>query len=308
MTKVRNVHERHVQASAQVVGALVDRLSSDDDPVFPAPAWAPIRLDRPLGVGADGGHGPVRYTVVAYEPGRRIRFAFSPPDNGFHELTVEPVGEDRCVVRHVLEQDQRGVARIAWLTAVRAVHGTVIEELFDNIERAATGTVARPVRWSPRVALLNRLDWDKPVAVEIPATARLIRTALERPDFRDAWQMDLLPGMPRDPRAWTGILRDSFPVIAQEGGELLLRVDTAGLRARASILVDEEAGHIVLSTVVKTGSLRGRLYWGAVERVHPFMARTMLRRAHRGLALAAPSAGARNRTVSLVEPGDGLPA
>ncbi|MGX1884259.1 DUF2867 domain-containing protein [Streptomyces sp. NPDC055287] len=291
MSAIRNVHERTVQAPAEEVGALLDRLSAEDDPVFPTPAWEAMSFDRPLAVGASGGHGPVRYSVSAYEPGRRVRFAFAPPDNGFHELTVEPLGPGRCLVRHVLEQDLRGTALLLWHTVVKAVHGTVVEELFDNIERGVAGGVERPVRWSPWVRLLHRLNWGRAAAVGIPESARLIRTAIDRPGYQDAYRMPLLPGMPRDPDSWTGILRDAFPVVAREGGELLMDVDTAGLRARASILVDER--HVTLSTVARADTTRGRLYWSVVRRVHPLMARAMLRRTHRRLALAAPSAGER---------------
>ncbi|MFK4068008.1 SRPBCC family protein [Streptomyces sp. NPDC029674] len=291
MGVVRNEHERVVEAPAEAVGALLDRLSAEDDPVFPVPAWAPMTFDRPLGVGATGGHGPIRYSVTAHERGRRIRFAFTPPGDGFHEVTVEPRGGGRCLVRHVLEMRQSGVDRLLWPTAVRPVHDTMVEELFDNIERAAAGGCARPVRWSPRLRLLNRLWWPRPETVEVPAEARLLRASVERPGYRDAYRMELRAGLPRDPAAWTGVLRDAFPVIAREDGELLMDVDTAGLTARASILVDER--HVTLSTAVRADAVRSRLYWGVVKRVHPFMARMMLRRVHRRLALAAPHAADR---------------
>ncbi len=181
MSAVRNVHARTIEAPAGRVGALLDRLASDDDPLFPSPAWAPIRFDRPLGAGAAGGHGPVRYSVTVHDPGRRLRFAFDPPGNGFHELSVEPVGSGRCLLRHVLEQDLRGAEYLGWLLAVRAVHGTVIEELFDNAELAATGTLPRPVRRGRYVRLLQRLDWDRPAAVEVPDGAVLLRAALPGP-------------------------------------------------------------------------------------------------------------------------------
>ncbi|MER5254928.1 DUF2867 domain-containing protein [Streptomyces sp. NPDC002855] len=291
MGAVLNEHERVIEAPAEVVGALLDRLSTEDDPLFPTPAWAAMIFDRPLGVGATGGHGPVRYSVTEYEPGRRVRFAFTPPDNGFHELSVEPMGEGRCRVRHVLETEPRGRDRLLWPALVRPLHDTIIEEVFDNVERAATGGCARPVRWSPLVRLCNRLMWSRPEAVGTPEAARLIRAAVDSPGYQDAYRMELLPGQPRDPAAWTGILRDAFPVLAREGGELLLDVDTAGLTARASILVDDR--HVTLSTAARADTLRGRIYWGAVRRAHPFMARTMLRRTHRALALAAPHAGER---------------
>ncbi|GAA1919878.1 hypothetical protein GCM10009837_51420 [Streptomyces durmitorensis] len=291
MSTVLNEHERVIEAPAGVVGALLDRLSAEEDPIFPTPAWEPMIFDRPLGVGATGGHGPVRYSVTEYEPGRRVRFAFTPPDNGFHELTVEPMGEERCRVRHVLETELRGRDRLLWPAVVRPLHDTIIEEVFDNIERAATDGCARPVRWSPRVRLCNRLMWSRPETVGTPESAHLIRTAVDHPGYEDAYRMELLPGQPRDPEAWSGILRDAFPVLAREGDELLLEVDTAGLTARASILVDGR--HVTLSTAARADTLRGRVYWGVVRRVHPFMARTMLRRTHRRLALAAPHAGER---------------
>ncbi|WP_369249860.1 DUF2867 domain-containing protein [Streptomyces sp. R41] len=129
---------------------------------------------------------------------------------------------------------------------------------------------------------------DKPVAVRIPEGARLIRTAVDRPDYQDAYAMELRPGMPRDPAAWTGILRDAFPIAAQRDGEALMDVSTAGLDAWASIVVDEK--YVTLCSSVKTNAWRSRLYWGVVKRVHPFMARAMMVRTHRKLALAARNA------------------
>ncbi|WP_447036891.1 DUF2867 domain-containing protein [Streptomyces sp. DSM 118878] len=291
MGTVLNEHERVIEAPAEVVGALLDRLSTEDDPLFPTPAWDAMIFDRPLGVGATGGHGPVRYSVVEYEPGSRVRFAFTPPDDGFHEMSVEPAGEGRCRVRHVLQTGLRGRNRLLWPAVVRPLHETIVEEVFDNIERAATGRCARPVRWSPRVRLYHRLLWSRPETVAVPEAARLLRTAVDRPGYEDAYRMELLPGQPRDPEAWTGILRDAFPVIAREGDELLLEVQARGLTARASILVDGR--HVTLSSTVRTDTPRGRIYWAVVRRFHPFMARTMLRRTHRQLALATPAAGER---------------
>ncbi|RFU84725.1 DUF2867 domain-containing protein [Streptomyces triticagri] len=291
MALIHNVHEREISAPAAAAGALLDRLSADDDPIFPVPAWAPMRFDRPLGVGAVGGHGPVTYEVTEYEPGRRIRFDGTPPWDGYHELTIEPLGDGRCRVRHVLEMEFSGSRRLAWAVGIRPVHDTMIEELFDNIERVTTGSVTDPVRHSARVRLLRAAVWARPETVAIPERARLIRTALDRPAYEDAYRMPLHAGLPRDPAAWTGILRDAFPVIAREDGELLMRVDTSGVTARASILTDDD--HVTLCTVASTQSWRGRLYWAAVKRVHPFMARTMLRRTHRTLSGSAPSAGER---------------
>ncbi|MEV0368775.1 DUF2867 domain-containing protein [Streptomyces sp. NPDC050636] len=296
MGMVRDVHTRTIPASADTVGALIDRLGSDDDPVFPTPAWPAMRFDRPLGVGADGGHGFVRYRVAAHEPGRHIRFDFTPdPPTGYHAIFVRPLGPDSCLVEHVLENEHGGVQKLLWSAAIRALHSTVVEEIFDNIERAATGRVGNPVRWTPWVRLLNRLVWDRPKAVDLPAGARLAHRAFPRTDFQDAWQMELRPGMPEDPAAWQGVLRGaSFPVVGREEGEILLGEDAGHLDFRASILVED--GRVTLGTVVRTHNTAGRLYFAFVRRVHPFMARTMLRRTHRRLALAVPSAGERERS------------
>ncbi|MEO3768374.1 DUF2867 domain-containing protein [Streptomyces sp. B8F3] len=292
MRIVRNVHERVLDAPAAAVGALVDRLSAPDDPLFPSPVWSPMAFDRPLQVGADGGHGPVRYAVTAYEPGRRVRFGFTPPEDGFHEITVEPLDGGRCRLRHVLESRMGPVDRLMWALAIRRVHGTVVEELFDNAELVATGAVARPVRRSPLVRLLQRVESEKATAAELPAGASLARGAFEAPDFTDSWEIALRPGMPRDVAAWRGVL--PFPVVAHEGAELLLGKDAGHLDFRASVLVEDE--RVTLSTVVRIHHRRGRLYFAVVRRFHPRVVRRMLRRAWRRRALAAPSAGERERT------------
>ncbi|MFE7777866.1 DUF2867 domain-containing protein [Streptomyces sp. NPDC057445] len=290
MRTVRNVHERVVEASADTVGALMDRLSADDDPLFPTPAWPPMRFDRPLGVGADGGHGFVRYKVGAYRPGRSVRFDFAPPGNGFHGMHIEPLGPARCRVVHVLEQRQSLKEALRWSLVVRPVHDVVVEELLDNIERAATGSLDAPVRWSPRVRLTHRLVRYRPRAVAVPEAARLARGAFDRVDFCDAWQLPLEPGMDRDPRAWRGVL--PFAVQAADGDELLLGEDASHLDFRASLLVGER--DVTLTTVVRTHNRLGRLYFAPVRYIHPFMVRWMLRRTYRALALAAPSAAERS--------------
>lgn len=153
------VNERLIGAPATAVGALLDRLADRDDPLWPRGAWPPLRLDRPLAVGADGGHGPVRYAVAAYEPGRRVRFAFTPafPIDGYHELTVEPVSEHSCRLRDVLTGRARGSMLLAWPLVWRWLHDALMEDLLDRAEAAATGVGRRPARWSPWVRVLRRL-------------------------------------------------------------------------------------------------------------------------------------------------------
>ncbi|MBT2365366.1 DUF2867 domain-containing protein [Streptomyces sp. ISL-10] len=290
MRTERNVHERVVEAPAEVVGALLDRLSSPDDPIAPSPVWPPFRFDRPLGVGADGGHGFVRYRVTVYEPGRAVRFDFPPPADGYHTLTVEPLDAGRCRITHVFHEEQGIRQALLWSLAIEPLHDVMIEELFDNVVRAATpDRPLRPTRRSTWARLMHRAVWDRPKAVPFPAAAVLGHEAYDRPDFTDSWQLPLRPGMPTSPEAWRGVL--PYEVRASAPRELLLGEDASHLDFRASVLIENDT--VTLTTVVRTHNLRGRLYWSVVRRVHPFMARLMLVRTHRRLAYAAPPAPVR---------------
>jgi hypothetical protein len=158
--RIHNVHERTIEAPAEVVGALLDDVGGDHDRLWPSPAWLPMRLDRPVQVGAAGGHGPIRYRVVAHDPGRGVRFAFDPQVgiDGYHELTVEAAGPGRCVMRHVLHGRLRGRMRVLMPLVVRWLHDAVLEDLLDNAERAVGTGPDRPARWSPWVRLWRRLE------------------------------------------------------------------------------------------------------------------------------------------------------
>lgn len=299
MRQIHNVHERVIEAPVDTVAALFDRVSSADDPVFPTPAWPPMRFDRPLSVGAVGGHGRIRYSVVCYEPGRRARFAFTPPANGYHELSVEHRGANASLVRHVLEQRPDLASWLAWVLVVRWAHNVIIEEVLDNFERAATGSLRRTTRWPVWVRLLHRLRAERPVAVSIPSGARLARGAFERVDFSDAWQVELRPGVTHDLECWRGPMR--FPVVARSSRELLLGKDGSALSFRVSIHLDQ--GHATLSTVVQAHTPLGRLFLAIARRGHPHVVRSLLRRGYHRLMLEAPTAAERE----LVAAGHPLP-
>ncbi|MFD5325939.1 SRPBCC family protein [Streptomyces sp. NPDC127092] len=155
---VYNVHERLLPVKESEVGALIDGLASGEgDRLWPGASWAPMEFDRPLSAGARGGHGPVRYTVAGYAPGRWIRFEFTGPRgfHGFHELAVLPDGPDRTRLHHTLAMEVRGLARLTWPLAWRPMHDACLEDGLDRAELAGTGAVRRPARWSPYVRLLR---------------------------------------------------------------------------------------------------------------------------------------------------------
>ncbi|PSJ24505.1 hypothetical protein B7P34_33065 [Streptosporangium nondiastaticum] len=159
---VYNVHERLLPVKASEAGALIDSLASDGDLLWPRGSWHPMTFDRPLSVGAVGGHGPVRYRVAAYVPATWVRFTFSGPRgfHGFHEFAAlpasgAPAGGDRSVLRHTLAMAARGPARLTWPLFWRPLHNACLEDGLDRAELACTGTVARPARWSPYVRALR---------------------------------------------------------------------------------------------------------------------------------------------------------
>lgn len=334
VAQVRNVHGRTFPAPVEVLADALDRIGCDADVLWPSPAWWPMRMHpgdgagrvskrpilRRLAVGATGGHGPIRYTVTEYEPGRRVRFAFDPRTglDGHHEAVLEPVPDAEgggCRLTHVIDIRPRGRARVLWPLVIRRLHDALLEDLLDRAERVATGRVASPARWSRTARLAHRLLWDRPRAVDIPEAARLARAAYDRTDLADAYQVELRPGMSADPQVWAravladpprwvraamgarnalvglvGIERSDgtlFAPVAAHGGEVLVGRDAGHLGFRVSLLVEPDGrGVVTVSTVAQTFNRRGRAYLAVVRLVHPRVVRAMVRRGSRRLALA----------------------
>ena len=84
--KILNIHERRLNARPEQVGAVINTLSSRDDRLWPRDKWPPMKFDSELRVGASGGHGPIRYHVSEYVPGRRIEFNLRRPGLAMRKL------------------------------------------------------------------------------------------------------------------------------------------------------------------------------------------------------------------------------
>ena len=154
---VTNIHERVLDASVTEVGGLIDDLASANDKLWPLDRWPAMKFDRPLGVGAVGGHGPIRYTVESYEPGSSIQFRFAEPKGflGTHRFEVEMVDAKRTRLRHIIEMRVQGMARLIWPLAIRPLHDALIEDALDRAE-ACTGRQPARRSWSPWVKFLRR--------------------------------------------------------------------------------------------------------------------------------------------------------
>jgi hypothetical protein len=165
---MRNVQSRVIDAPAPALGALLDGLASPADKLWPARNWPPIRLDRGLTTGSKGGHGSIRYSMIEYEPGVRIRFAFDPTigATGYHELRVEPVDAKRARLVHEMVCGLHGRMRLLWPLAIRWLHEALLQDLLDNAQLAATGRLGTPVRWSRWVRRLRSRSGRPSTVVE----------------------------------------------------------------------------------------------------------------------------------------------
>ena len=114
-----------------------------------------MRLDRPLQVGASGGHGPIRYTVESYEPGRAVNFRFLAPKGfvGTHGFSLARVSGG-VSLSHTLSITAAGMASMSWAFVFRPLHDALIEDALSNAERVLTGSTT-PVPWSIYVRLLR---------------------------------------------------------------------------------------------------------------------------------------------------------
>lgn len=130
--EVLNVHERELEADPVRMGALIDSLASREDRLWPKHVWPRMEFDRPLGVGATGGHGhgPIRYFVEEYAPGKSIKFCFTGPEgfDGFHGYEIVGGPEQRFVLRHTLKMNTYGLAVLSWPLIYRPMHDALIED------------------------------------------------------------------------------------------------------------------------------------------------------------------------------------
>jgi hypothetical protein len=105
-------------------------------------------LDRPVTVGAAGGHGSDRNRVTAYEPGRRVEFAVDARLGcTAHTLARgRAAGARSTVLQHRIDGRTSGAMRLLWPLAVRWLHDSVLEDLLDRAELAHGTRPRRPAR------------------------------------------------------------------------------------------------------------------------------------------------------------------
>lgn len=147
VSKMTNTHERTLNAPIGSLAPLIDQLASSQDCFWPSSRWSAMKFDRPLAVGAIGGHGFIGYTVERYQPGREITFRFTSPKglNGIHRLTLEELPGGKTRVKHVIDASLEGPMVLGWTLFIRFMHDALVE---DGMDRAEAWVVQR--QWKPR--------------------------------------------------------------------------------------------------------------------------------------------------------------
>jgi hypothetical protein len=163
--KIFNRHERKISAPPAEVGSLLDTLSGPSDRLWPVEDWPPMKFDALLQEGARGGHGPVRYRVTEYAPGRRVVFQFDSDGltgglDGRHFFEVVP-RRNYTVLRHVVDAacDFRMWAK--WRILIEPLHDALIEDAFDRVEKKLHGMLATRAQWSLWVRFLRKMRGRK---------------------------------------------------------------------------------------------------------------------------------------------------
>lgn len=155
MGAVWSVHRVWLNAPWAEMAALLCDLGSAEDQVWPSNSWPPMRFDAPLAEGVTGGHGPFRYVVETYLPGRvlRCRFTAPPGFDGTHTFAATPDGGGTWF-DHRLELTTRGWARLFWPLVFGPLHDALANDAMVRAVRAAGG-VATPKPWSLWVRILR---------------------------------------------------------------------------------------------------------------------------------------------------------
>ena len=154
---ILNVHSRNLRANINNVAALVHRLSSENDVLWPKDRWPAMKFSSGLKEGSSGGHGFVRYSVASADRHRVVfRFDDRIGLRGTHSFELEESPNGGCILRHVLKGESLGSMRILWPLVVRPLHDALVEDGLDNAVRELDDERVEKRRLSLRVRLLRR--------------------------------------------------------------------------------------------------------------------------------------------------------
>ena len=133
---VVNIHKRIIDQPIEKVAALFKTLATANDLVWPHENWPAMKFKEGLSVGSQGGHGRIRYTIIALEAGEFIRFKFTKPNgfNGTHTLKMSAINSNKSEISHEIRMQTAFKATVLWVFIIRWLHDALIEDAFDKVE------------------------------------------------------------------------------------------------------------------------------------------------------------------------------
>ncbi len=128
-----------------------------------------MQFDAPLGVGARGGHGPIRYSVSAYVPGRIAEFRFDGTGltarwDGRHVFEVIP-RRSHVILRHTIDAAADPKTWLTWYFMIRPMHNALLEDALDRAESRLGIGPKKPARWGPWIRFLRKMAAKKAARV-----------------------------------------------------------------------------------------------------------------------------------------------
>jgi hypothetical protein len=115
-----------------------------------------MKLDGSLAIGAQGGHGPIRYVVQEYDSNKFIKFRFLAPKGfcGTHSFEIISRGVEMTELKHTVEMEAKGSAHIVWPFIIRPLHNALVEDALAKVSQEL-GLQTRSVSWPPGVRFLR---------------------------------------------------------------------------------------------------------------------------------------------------------
>ena len=155
--RVVNIHRRKLEQPIEKVSFLFNTLATNKDMIWPFENWPAISFKEGLKVGNRGGHGIVRYTIIAYKKGKSITFSFTKPDGfiGTHELRIQAISENETEIIHEIKMETATLkASVLWFFVINWLHDALIEEAFDKLENNLSQKMII-TKYNPWVKLLR---------------------------------------------------------------------------------------------------------------------------------------------------------
>lgn len=162
--RVVNIHKRKLLQPCKKVTLIFNTLATDNDSIWPYENWPAIHFEEGLKIGSRGGHGLVRYTIIALKSGESVTFQFTKPDGfkGTHKLYIESISEKETEIVHEIKMHTTTLKASAfWFFVIRWLHDALIEEAFDKVENNFS-ELKKKTTYNPWVNFLREKYKKKP--------------------------------------------------------------------------------------------------------------------------------------------------